>query len=146
MPSLLLFVMHHKKSYNIPNIANTCKSNGLNCTDSCYKILAFDTIQGIWRKRLKLQQGMIPGKLWPFCVIQVSVIAAIVLRYICWAQSMDLCNPWIALRKVWIRDDPWIALSLRNLGIAPAVHRQSLTSRDFLHVNRCFVTTKNRVS
>ena len=32
--------------------------------------------------------------------------------YICWAQSMDLCNPWIALRKPWIRtlcDNPWIA-------------------------------------
>ena len=23
--------------------------------------------------------------------------------YICWAQSMDLCNPWIALCKPWIR-------------------------------------------
>ena len=24
------------------------------------------------------------------------------LAIICWAQSMDLCNPWIALRKAWI--------------------------------------------
>ncbi len=32
--------------------------------------------------------------------------------YICWAQSVDLRNPWIALRTLWIhtlRRNPWIA-------------------------------------
>ena len=32
--------------------------------------------------------------------------------YICWAQSVDLRNPWIALRNLWIhtlRRNPWIA-------------------------------------
>ena len=38
--------------------------------------------------------------------------------YICWAQSMDLRNPWIALHEAWIRalrDDPWIVCSIRGL-------------------------------
>ena len=38
--------------------------------------------------------------------------------YICWAQSMDLRNLWIALREAWIhalRDDPWIVCSIRGL-------------------------------
>ena len=33
-------------------------------------------------------------------------------RCICWAQSVDLRNPWIALRNLWIhtlRRNPWIA-------------------------------------
>ena len=32
--------------------------------------------------------------------------------YGCWAQSVDLRNPWIALRNLWIhtlRRNPWIA-------------------------------------
>ena len=38
--------------------------------------------------------------------------------YICWAQSMDLCNLWIALCEAWIRalrDDSWIVRSIRGL-------------------------------
>ena len=27
--------------------------------------------------------------------------------YICWAQSMDSANPWIALRKVWVHAMRW---------------------------------------
>ena len=38
-------------------------------------------------------------------------------QYICWAQSMDLHNPWIAQRKTWIhtlRDNPWIARAIQG--------------------------------
>ena len=38
-------------------------------------------------------------------------------QYICWAQSMDLHNPWIAQRKPYIhtlRDNPWIARAIQG--------------------------------
>ena len=41
-----------------------------------------------------------------------------ILWCICWAQSMDLRNPRIALHEAWIRafhDDPWIVRSIRGL-------------------------------
>ena len=49
---------------------------------------------------------------------------------VCCAQSMDLHNPWIALRKAWIHalyDNPWIGLHvtkawLRQCHIFPILH------------------------
>jgi len=40
------------------------------------------------------------------------------VKCICWAQSMDLRNPWITLREVWILalcDDPQIVCSIHGL-------------------------------
>ena len=47
----------------------------------------------------------------------VCLVSVVVRRYICWAQSMDLYNPWIAQRKPWIhtlRDNPWIARAIHG--------------------------------
>ena len=47
-------------------------------------------------------------------ILIVIVPSKLVLSYVCWAQSVDLRNPWIALRNLWIhtftlRRNPWIA-------------------------------------
>ena len=53
------------------------------------------------------------------------------LPYQCWAQSVDLRDPWIALRNLWIhtlRRNPWIAQeSMDRAGI----HGSSCTIHEF---------------
>ena len=70
-----------------------------------------------------------------------GIIIIYALLCICWAQSVDLRNPWIALRNLWIhalRRNPWIAQEsvdldcLRDLTIcrfcAPACCIRSIPS------------------
>ena len=61
--------------------------NDLHSTGSfgnCNEISEFGTIQSIWRKKIEVTIRDDPWEIMPFCVcvIQVSVIAVVVLRYI----------------------------------------------------------------
>ena len=72
-----------------------------------------------------LQNAMFPDKWLCLRDGKVTVVNTLLLycvyiytqvpragMYICYAQTMNLCNPWIVLRKVTIltlRKNPWIA-------------------------------------
>ncbi len=46
------------------------------------------------------------------CEMCVIIFVTLSRTLLCWAQSVDLRNPWIALRNLWIhtlRRNPWIA-------------------------------------
>ena len=57
------------------------------------------------------------------CHSSLKIFLSLFIMYmyswcICWAQSMDLRNPWIALCETWIcalHDDPWIVRSICGL-------------------------------
>ena len=68
--------------------------------------------------------------------MSVDVCGCVFVRacaYVCWVQSMDLCNPWIALRKVLTA----LCATIHGLSVDCAIHSAQSTDLRAIHELAC---------